>query len=121
MNTIVNNHNKSDLQEETTLVRTAKKRVGFKIHFVLYILSCLLIWLFWFFIFKDTVDLHSPALRVCIFITLVWLICIIAHYLFVYKWNKNYIEKEIVLLKKQKEKAEKELADCKEKQEQELL
>ena len=90
--------------EEREIISKAKKRVGFKIHSIIYLLACLLLWIFWFFIFSTSEDLNRSALNVCLFITLAWGICIIAHYLFVYKWDKTYIEKEIKHLKEQKEK-----------------
>ena len=90
-------------QEEKEIIRKAKKRVGFKIHGIIYLLAGLLFWVFWFFVFRGS-DLDKSALNFCLFITLAWGICVIAHYLFVYKWNKTYIEKEIKYLKEQKEK-----------------
>jgi hypothetical protein len=65
-----------------------------------------LIWLFWFFVFKGSNDLNQPACNTALFITLAWGICIIAHYLIVYKWDKTYVEKEIKYLKKQREQQE---------------
>ena len=56
------------------------------------------------------------ALNIFLFITLVWGIFVIAHYLFVYKWNKSYVEKEIVSLKKEQEKKQKQLEQLKEEE-----
>ena len=105
-------------QEERAIAKKAQKRVGFKIHFIIYILANLLIWIFWFFIFSKLNDLgqRQMALNIFLFITLVWGIFVIAHYLFVYKWNKSYVEKEIVRLKKEQEKRQKELEELKEKE-----
>jgi amino acid permease len=115
------NQTATDLQEEKEIVHKAKKRVGFKIHSCIFFLACVLLWLFWLFIFRGSSDLNDPAFNICLFVTLVWGICVLAHYLFVYKWNKTYVEKEIALLKKQKEQQEKELQQLKEQQEKENL
>ena len=92
-------------QEEKEIRGKAKQRIGFKIHSMVYFLLCLLFWLFWYFIFKDSKyeDLDAAVFKFCLFITLVWGICIFAHYLLVYKWNKTFLEKEIERIKKEKE------------------
>ena len=97
-------------QEEKEIRNKAKKRVRFKIHIVIYLFTCLLLWLFWYFIFKGSryEDLTAAALKVCLFVTSTWGICIIAHYLIVYKWNKTLVEKEIKQLKKEQERKQKE-------------
>ncbi len=94
-------------QEEKEIANKAKKRVRFKIHITIYILICLLLWIFWNFILKGGSSSQS-AFNAFLFITLVWGICIIAHYLLVYKWNKTYVEKEIKSLKEQREKEKKQ-------------
>ena len=96
-------------EEEQTLRKKAQKRVNFKIHFTVFILANLLIWLFWFFILSSL----ELALDACIFISSVWTICMIAHYLIIYKWNKSYVDKEIAQLKKEQERKEKELKEIK--------
>ncbi|MDR0368547.1 MAG: 2TM domain-containing protein [Bacteroidales bacterium] len=103
-------------QTQEQLFREAQKRVRFKIHFILFILANFLIWILWFFIFSKLNDLpqREMALNTFLFITLVWLICVIAHYLFVYKWTKSYVEKEVEMLKKEQDKKLKELAKLKE-------
>ena len=102
-------------QEEQTLRKKAQKRVSFKIHFTVFILANLLIWLFWFFIFSNMDDgaFRQSMLKAFFFISLVWTICVIAHYLFIYKWGKSYVEKEIARLKKEQKKKEKELEEIK--------
>ena len=98
-------------QEEKEFRNKAKKRIACKIHGMIYFLTCLLLWLFWLFIFKGSIDRSTPILKFCIFVTLVWGICVLLHYLFVYKWNKSYLEKEIKRLKKEKEKERKQLEE----------
>ena len=97
-------------QEEKEIRNKAKKRIGFKIHGMTYFLLCLLFWLFWFFVFKGSSDkeLSTSVLKFCLFITSAWGICVLAHYLLVYKWNKSYLEKEIKRLKKEEEKEKKQ-------------
>ena len=94
------------LEEEKQIRNKAKKRIGFKIHGAIYLMVCVLFWLVWIFIFKGSKyeDLSTAALKFFLFITLTWGICVFAHYLIVYKWNKSYLEKEIKHLKKEKEK-----------------
>jgi amino acid permease len=99
----------TDSQEDAEIVKKARKRVGFKIHFIIYILTCMVIWLFWIFVFKVSIDLNQPAFNTALFITLVWGICIIVHYLIVYKWDKTYLEKEIKYLKKRKEQQQQQI------------
>ena len=105
-------------QEEKVLAKKAQKRVSFKIHIIIYILANLLIWLLWFFIFSKMNDLDQRrlALNIFLFITLVWGIFVVTHYLFVYKWDKTYVEKEIDNLKKEQEKKQKELEQLKEEE-----
>lgn len=104
-------------EEERNFEKKAQKRVSFKIHFIIFILANLLIWIFWSFIFKGT-ELGGSSFKVSIFITLVWGIFVIAHYLFVYKWNKSYVEKETLRVKKEQEEKEKQLEELKEEQNQ---
>ena len=105
-------------QEEQALRKKAQKRVSFKIHFAIFVLANLLIWLFWFFIFSNMDDgaFRQSTLNTFFFISSIWTICMIAHYLFIYKWGKSYVEKEIARLKKEQEKKVKELEKLKEKQ-----
>lgn len=107
-------------EEEKALAKKAQKRVSFKRHIIIYILANLLIWLFWFFIFSKMNDTEQKelALNIFLFITLVWGILVIAHYFFVYKWNKSYVEKEIERLKKEQDNKEKELEQLKEENKQ---
>jgi uncharacterized membrane protein len=102
--------NKEDfsLQTDAEIIKKARRRIGFKIHIIIYILMSILIWLFWTFIFKGSPDMSQPAFNAMLFITLAWGICIITHYLIVYKWDKTYLEKEVKYLKKQQEKKQQE-------------
>jgi uncharacterized membrane protein YciS (DUF1049 family) len=68
-------------------------------------------WLCWFFIFQGSNDLNKPALNTILFITLVWGVCAIFHYLIVYKWDKTYLEKEVKRLKKQQQQQQQQIED----------
>ena len=105
-------------QEEQAFRKKAQKRVSFKIHFTVFLLANLLIWLCWFFIFNSINDdvFKQATLKTFLFISLVWIICVFTHYLLIYKWNKSYVEKEMVRLKKEQERKEKELEVLKEEQ-----
>jgi len=105
-------------QDEQAFRKKAQKRVSFKIHFTVFILVNLLIWLFWFFIFSNMDDgaFRQSTLKTFFFISSVWSICMITHYLFIYKWNKSFVEKEIRRLKKEEERQQKELEALKEEQ-----
>ena len=101
-------------QEEKALYGKAKKRVQFKIHLMFFIFINVVLWLLFCFVFKLFKDEVQDVVRqFMLFISLTWGICIIAHYLLVYKWNKTLIEKEIKRLKKKKEKERKALEELK--------
>ncbi|MDR1458815.1 MAG: 2TM domain-containing protein [Bacteroidales bacterium] len=107
----ITNQEDFNLQKEEEIVKKAKKRVRFKIHIIIYILACILMWLCWFFLFSGSIDLRQPALNTTLFITLTWCVCVVAHYLIVYKWDKTYVEKEIKYLKEQQEKKQQQIED----------
>ena len=44
-------------------------------------------------------------------ITLFWLLFIISHYLFAYKWNRSYLEKEVSRMRKNEQKLKKQLEE----------
>ena len=103
-------------QEETPEERKrrakAKNRVNMRIHCTIFILVCALLWVLYFFLFKDS-DLGRSMLKFCAGLTLIWFIIVYFHYLVVFKWGKSYVDKEVRKLRK-KEQQEKE----KEQQEQ---
>jgi hypothetical protein len=98
-------------QEERKLYERARKRIHFKIHMSIYILTNVFFWLLWGLLFRNSQE--TIFLKLVLSITLFWAIFIIAHYLIVYKWNKSYIEKELTVLRKKQQKQEKELAKLK--------
>ena len=91
-------------QEEKALYGKAKKRVQFKVHLMVYILTNAILWLFYSFVFRPIEDVQDAALRFVLFVSLVWGIAVLAHYLIVYKWGKRYVEKEFRKLKKERRK-----------------
>jgi Kef-type K+ transport system membrane component KefB len=96
-------------QEEKKIAKKAKKRVQFKVHLMFFILINLALWLLFSFVYKLFKDeVKDVVFQFILFITLTWGICIIAHYLIVYKWNKTLVEKEIKHLKKEQERKRKE-------------
>ena len=97
-------------QEEKTLYGKAKKRVQFKVHLMIFILTNLILWLFYYFgfkLFKD--EVKEIAFQFILFVSLVWGIVVFAHYLIVYKWGKTQVEREFDNLKKEHKKKKKAL------------
>ncbi|HOF16780.1 MAG TPA: 2TM domain-containing protein [Bacteroidales bacterium] len=90
--------------DEKKLYKIAKKRAAFRIHLSIYLLVILFFWLIWYFLFAGKED--NTFLLLTLAITLFWLLFIIAHYLFAFKWNKSIVEKEIKRLEKKEKKLE---------------
>jgi len=90
------------MNNDELLLKNASRRAGFKIHLAISILVNLLLWIFWLFFLKGRSNETAFALfQGILFISLVWFIVIVAHYLFVYKWNKTLVEKELMKLKQE--------------------
>ena len=86
------------------ILKTAKKRVGFKKHVTIYILANLLLWVLFFFynLFKEK---GSPMFfHFIIFVLITWTILIIGHYFYAMKWNEKMLDKEIDNITKETEK-----------------
>jgi len=81
------------------LFKEAEERIGFKQHLRTYIAINLLIWLFWFF--TRGIDGNYDGLWP-IYATLGWGFGILMHYLNVYKYNGNAIEKEVEKIKRER-------------------
>lgn len=94
MENSLNQNNGLDL-----LYRKAKKRVGFKVHFVIYLLILAFLWVVWFFIFKDNNE--TLFMKAILFLTLSWTIVLIGHFFYAFKWNSSLVENEIRILVKQ--------------------
>jgi len=105
------------MDNEELLLKKASKRAGFKVHITIFILANLFFWLFWFFVLKGF-DIEKALFKGVLFISLVWLIFAIGHYLFVYKWNKTLVEKELMRLKNEIKKQEEEIERLKNEMEE---
>lgn len=81
------------------LYKEAEERVSFKQHLRTYAVVNLLIWLFWFFTrgINGNYDGYWP-----IYATLGWGFGVLMHYLNVYKYNGNAIEREVEKLKRER-------------------
>jgi len=88
-------------QEEKTLYGKAKKRVQFKVHLMIFFLTNLILWLFYYFVFNNIGEVRNIALQFVLFVSLTWGVVVFAHYLIVYKWGKTFVEKEFDKLKKE--------------------
>ena len=99
-------------QEEKTLYGKAKKRVQFKVHLMIFILTNLILWLLLYFVsnlLKE--EIKDVAFQFILFISLTWGVVVFAHYLIVYKWGKTLIEKEFDKLKADNKRKKKVLND----------
>jgi fatty acid desaturase len=83
----------NDPTNNDLVLKTAKKRVGFKKHVTFYILANLLLWVVFYFIFKGKED--KTFFQSILFISIIWTIIIIGHYFYAIKWNKKMLEKEV--------------------------
>lgn len=108
-----NNQNIPEItpEEEARLAKMAGRRVSFKIHFAIFLIANLFLWIVWYFLFKGKEDL--TFLKAILFVTVVWLLAIVLHYLIVYKWTKSYKEKELSSLKRMHFKQIQEIEELK--------
>lgn len=117
----MNTNDKMDDNSEEKLLKRASRRAGFKIHTGIFILVNLFFWIIWIFVFRGKDGAHAETLQALLFLSIAWLIALVAHYFIVYKWNKTMVEKELDALKKQISKKEKELEKIKEMQQNETI
>ena len=99
-----NEQNDYRLHEE--LREKARAIANFKMHLTVFILANVLIWLVGIFFHYVNIAIWYWA----VFPTGIWSVIVIFHYLWVFKWNKDRVEKEYkkLLEKMQKESGEKE-------------
>lgn len=89
---------------DDNLLKYAQKRVGFKVHLIIFILGNLLLWVLYFLFYY----LFNFTFPWAIFPTLIWTIALAFHYFVVFKWNEKWVESEYQkLLKQQQEKESK--------------
>ncbi len=86
-------------EDEEKLRKIASRRTSFKIHFSIFLIANTFLWVVWFFLFKDKEE--ETFLTAILFLLIVWLLALILHYMIVYKWTRNYREKEFTSLKQQ--------------------
>jgi len=92
------------------VLQTAKKRVLFKKHLLIYILVNLLLWVVFLFLFKGKED--KTFLYLILFVLITWTIILVGHYFYAMKWNKKMVEKEVqFLIKETMEKHEDKIVD----------
>lgn len=97
-------HNKNQISEYGPLFNKAKKRVNFKVHAAIYLIVLAILWVIWGFIFKNSSTETSIFLKSILFISIIWSIVLIAHYLYAFKWNSALVERELQRMIKQMEK-----------------
>ena len=85
-------------EEERKLEKMAARRTSFKIHFAIFLIANIFLWVVWYFLFKGKED--TTFLKAILFVLIVWVLAVILHYMIVYKWTKSYKEKELSSLKK---------------------
>lgn len=104
--------------------KTANKRAHFKRHIAIYFLLMIVLWVLYFFIFREpktpeTADAPMGLFLKCtLFVTILWTVILFFHYLFVYRLNATMIDREIKKLKKEIEKKKAVLEKLKEEAKQ---
>lgn len=122
--------------------KAANKRVHFKRHIAIYALVMIVLWVLYFFIFRETpqpeaaqtvaegaeaaaesATANAPApmglfLKCTLFVTILWTVILFFHYLFVYRLNSTMIDREIKNLKKEIEQKKATLEKLKEEAKQ---
>ena len=119
------------MEENTTVVeqpemidiktyKAANKRAHFKRHIAIYFLLMIVLWVLYFFIFREpktpeTADAPMGLFLKCtLFVTILWTVLLFFHYLFVYRLNSTMVDREIKKLQKEIEKKKAHLEQLKE-------
>ena len=104
--------------------KTANKRAHFKRHIAIYSLLMIVLWVLYFFIFREpktpeTADAPMGMFLKCtLFVTIIWTVLLFFHYLFVYRLNATMVDREIKKLQKEIEKKKAVLEKLKEEAKQ---
>ena len=104
--------------------KTANKRAHFKRHIAIYFLIMIVLWVLYFFIFREpktpeTADAPMGLFLKCsLFVTIIWTVLLFFHYLFVYRLNATMVDREIKKLQKEIEKKKEILENLKEEAKQ---
>ncbi len=101
-------------EEEVQIAKTASSRRSFFIHLSIFVLSCLLIWVIWYLLHNIVKEEYTSGMfKICLGISLVWLIIIIFHYLISFRWTRTHTEKEISRLRRKRDKQMEEIKSLK--------
>jgi len=92
----------SNLNRDPELWKKARERAGFKIHFIVYILVTLFLWVLWAFIGYINDGVYGQKWP--LYPTLGWGLIVILHYRIVFNWKRNLTQKEYEKLLKKKNK-----------------
>ena len=104
--------------------KTANKRAHFKRHIAIYFLVMIVLWVLYFFIFREPKTPETSGepmglfLKCTLFVTILWTVLLVFHYLFVYRLNATMIDREIKKLQKEIEKKKAVLEKLKEEAKQ---
>ena len=104
--------------------KTANKRAHFKRHIAIYFLLMIVLWVLYFFIFREPKTPETAGepmglfLKCTLFVTILWTVILFFHYLFVYRLNATMIDREIKKLQKEIEKKKAVLEKLKEEAKQ---
>ena len=104
--------------------KTANKRAHFKRHIAIYSLLMIVLWVLYFFIFREpktpeTADAPMGMFLKCtLFVTIIWTVLLFFRYLFVYRLNATMVDREIKKLQKEIEKKKEILENLKEEAKQ---
>ena len=104
--------------------KTANKRAHFKRHIAIYFLVMIVLWVLYFFIFREPKTPETAGepmglfLKCTLFVTILWTVLLVFHYLFVYRLNATMIDREIKKLQKEIEKKKAVLEKLKEEAKQ---
>ena len=95
--------------------KIANKRSHFKKHIAVYCLLMIVLWVLYFFIFRDPKgEPMGIFLKSLLFVTIIWTVLLFFHYLFVYRLNSTMVDREIKKLQKEIEKKKLHLEKLKE-------
>ena len=82
--------------------KMAQERAGFKMHLAIFFIAIAFLWIVWAFIgFVYNWQYSHPW---PVYPMLLWILVLILHYIFVYKWKKKLVGKEYERLLKKKMK-----------------
>ena len=104
--------------------RIANKRSHFKKHIAIYFLLMIVLWVLYFFIFREpktpeTADAPMGLfLKSLLFVTIIWTVLLFFHYLFVYRLNATMVDREIKKLQKEIKNKKMQLEKMKEEAKQ---